>query len=44
MAQKHQTHDRQEVFVAGVIGIGAQVISGTSEAFFDGFNVFELWH
>jgi hypothetical protein len=42
MAQEHQAHDGQEVFVAGVVGVGAQVIGGTPEAFFDSFNVFEL--
>jgi hypothetical protein len=44
VAQEHQTHDREEVFVAGVVGVRAEVIGGTPQAFFDGFYVFELWH
>jgi len=38
MAQERQAHGGQEVFVAGVAGVGAQVIGGTPEKFFDGFN------
>jgi len=44
VAQEHQAHDGQAVFVAGVVGIGAQIIGGAPEAFFDGFNVLELRH
>ena len=44
MAQEYQAHDGQEVFVAGVVGVGAQVVSGTPQTFFDGFDVFELRH
>jgi len=34
MTQEHQTHYRQEIFVAGVIGTGPQQISRPSESFF----------
>ncbi len=40
MAQEDQAHDRQELFVAGVVGVGAQGVCGAPEALFDGFEVF----
>ena len=44
MAQEDQPHDGHEVFVAGVVGIGAQGIRRGPEAFFYGFDVFQLGH
>ena len=29
---------------AGVVGVGAQVVGGTPQTFFDGFDMFELRH
>jgi hypothetical protein len=42
MAQKNQSHDRQEIFVAGVVGVGPQGVRRTPEPFFNGFDVFKL--
>ena len=44
VAEEHQAHHRQEVFIAGVVGVGAQVVGGAPESFFNGFDVFELGH
>ena len=44
MPQEHQAHDRQEVFITGVVGVGAQIIGSAPEACFNGFDVFELRH
>ena len=44
VAQEHQTHHRQEVLVAGVVGVGAQGVGCFPEALLDGFDVFELGH
>lgn len=42
VAEEHQAHYRQEVFIAGVVGVGAQVIGGAPEPCFNGLDVFEL--
>jgi len=42
MTQEHQTHDRQEIFVAGVVGTGPQQISRPPESFFYYFYMFML--
>ena len=44
VTQENQAHDRQEVFVAGVVGTGAERVRRAPEASFNGFNVFELRH
>ena len=44
VAQEHQAHHRQEVLVAGVVGVGAQGVGRLPEALLDGFDVFELEH
>ena len=44
VAQEHQAHHRQEVLVAGVVGVGAQGVGRTPEARLDRFDVFELGH
>ena len=44
VAQEHQAHHRQEVLVAGVVGIGAQGVGCLPEALLDRFDVFELRH
>lgn len=44
VAEEYQAHHRQEVFIAGVVGVGPQVVGGTPEACFNGFDVFELRH
>ncbi len=44
VAEEDQAHHRQEVFIAGVVGVGAQVVGGAPESCFDGFDVFELGH
>ena len=40
MAQEDQPHDRQEVFVAGVLGVGPQGVGRAPEAHLDGFEMF----
>ena len=44
VAQEHQAHDRQEVLVAGVLGVRAQRVGGAPKAPFDGLDVLELGH
>ena len=44
VAQEHQAHHRQEVLVAGVVGVGAQGVGRLPKAPLDGFDVFELGH
>ena len=38
MPQKNQPHDRQEIFVAGIVGIGPQGIRRAPEPLFNGFE------
>jgi hypothetical protein len=40
VAQEDPAHDGQEIFVAGVVGIGAQGVRRGPEAALDGFDVF----
>ena len=42
--QEDKTHDRHEVFVAGIVGIGTQRIRSVPKVFFNGFYVFKLGH
>ena len=42
VAQEDQSHDRQKIFVAGVVGVGAQRIRRGPETPFNRVNVFEL--
>lgn len=44
VAQEDRTHHRQEVFIAGVVGISPQRVSRGPETPFDGFDMFELGH
>lgn len=44
VAQEDQAHDRQEVFVAGVVGVGPQGVRRAPEPLFNGFDVFKLGH
>src|SRR5690606_33831156 len=44
MAQEHQAHHRQKVFVARVVGVGAQVVGGTPQSLFDRFYMLNLGH
>jgi len=44
MPQKNQTHHWQEILVACVIGIRPQGVRRAPEAFFNGFDMFELGH
>ena len=44
VAEEHQPHHRQEVFVAGVVGVGTERVRGFPEAAFYGFEVFDLGH
>jgi hypothetical protein len=39
MAQENQPHNGHEVFVAGVVAVGAQGICAAPEAFLDCFNI-----
>lgn len=41
MAQEDEPHDREEVFVAGKIRVGTQVISHRPKAFFNFTDVFQ---
>ncbi|MFA6372508.1 MAG: hypothetical protein WCW68_07780 [Methanothrix sp.] len=40
--QEDQPHDRHKVLVAGVVRVGTQGVRSFPEAFFDGFNLFQL--
>lgn len=42
LPQKNQAHDRQEILVAGIVGVGPQGVSRTPEPFFNGIHMFEL--
>ena len=44
VAQEHQAHHRQEVLVAGVVGVGAQGVGRLPETLLDRFDVFKLSH
>ncbi len=44
VAQKHQPHHRQEVLVAGVVGIGPQRIRRVPQPSFNGGDVLQLPH
>jgi len=38
--QENKSHNRQEVFITGVVGIGAQIVRTAPEPFFNGFYIF----
>jgi hypothetical protein len=38
--QENEPHHRQEILVAGVVGVGTQIVRGTPQAFLDRFDVF----
>ncbi len=42
VAQEDQPHHRQEVLVAGIVGVGAQSVGCAPETPLNGFDVFEL--
>ena len=42
LPQKNQAHDRQEILVAGIVGVGPQGVCRTPEPFFNGIHMFEL--
>ena len=44
MTQEHQSHNRQKVFVAGIIRVGAQRIRRTPKPLFNRFDMFQLCH
>ena len=42
MTQKHQPHDRQEVLIAGIVGIGPQSIRSVPQPLFNCLDMFKL--
>jgi hypothetical protein len=44
MPQEDEAHHRQEILVAGVVGIGPQSVRRRPEAFLNGLDMFELGH
>ena len=42
MTQKHQPHDRQEVFITGIVGIGPQSIRSVPQPLFNCLDMFKL--
>ena len=42
--QKYETHNGQEVLIASIVRVGAERVCRVPEAFFDGFDMFQLWH
>jgi hypothetical protein len=44
MPQENEPHYRQEILVAGIVGIGPQGVGRGPKAFLNGFDVFKLGH
>ena len=44
MSEKQQPHHGEEVFIAGVVAVGSQIVCGRPKPLFNRGDVFKLWH
>lgn len=44
MAQEDESHDRHEILIAGIVGIGAESVRCVPKSLFNGFDIFKLGH